>query len=162
MWPLLESSWYVHARGTSCVLVCVCEFDLKVLHFLMLSSSAHYPNSGWTHSKVRAVRRWPTFSFCQRPSFSYPPSARSQVYPARSSYKIRKKLWHSHRCIIFKRVMADGIRYSELCFSTERWLSFPYPFFLRPSCILFTEINLWIHLFESCQPNLPFSSSLIS
>lgn len=44
----------------------------------MLSSS-HYPSSGWTRSKVRAVRRWPTFSFCQRPSFSYPLAALSPV-----------------------------------------------------------------------------------
>lgn len=101
-----------HTRHFLCV--CMCEFDLRVPHFLMLSSSAHYPNSGWTRSKVRAVRRWPTFSFCQRPSFSYPPSALSQVHPACSSYKIRRKMWRSHRCIVFKRVIADGIRYSEL------------------------------------------------
>lgn len=50
----------------------------EFLHFLMLSSS-HYPGSGWTHSKVRAVKRWPTFSFCQRPSFSYPLAALTPV-----------------------------------------------------------------------------------
>lgn len=50
----------------------------EFLHFLILSSS-HYPSSGWTRSKVRAVRRWPTFSFCQGPSFSYPLAALSPV-----------------------------------------------------------------------------------
>lgn len=50
----------------------------EFLHSLMLSSS-HYPSSGWTRSKVRTVRRWPTFSFCQRPSFSYPLAALSPL-----------------------------------------------------------------------------------
>lgn len=45
------------------------ELKVCVSHSRKLSSFAHYPDSGWTCSKVRAVRQWPRFSFCQGPSF---------------------------------------------------------------------------------------------
>lgn len=67
------------------------ELKVCVSHSRKLSSSAHYPDSGWTCSKVRAVRQWPRFSFARAPPFSYPLSALSQVHPAGSSYEIKRK-----------------------------------------------------------------------
>lgn len=75
---------------TQCV--CVKIESLCCLFSLLLFSFAHYPASDWTHSKVRCVKQWPRWSFCQSPSFSYSlVSTFTQVQPTGSSFKIREK-----------------------------------------------------------------------